>query len=56
MEAALEQFGIGRDTVTPDCFGGFLTWLQTGDGPQVMQIGPCAPRFGESTSRSGSGP
>jgi site-specific recombinase XerD len=45
----LEQFGIDWDSVTLDGFGGFLTWLRTGDGPQVTSIGPHAPRFGEST-------
>jgi integrase len=45
----LEQFGIGWEAVTLDGFGGFLTWLRTGDGPQVTSIGPRAPRFAEST-------
>jgi len=45
----LEQFGIAWDTVTLDGVGGFLTWLRTGDRPQVTSIGPCAPRLQQST-------
>jgi integrase len=45
----LEEFGLGWQSVTLDGFGGFLTWLRTGDGLRVASIGPHAPRFGEST-------
>ena len=29
--------------------GGFLAWLRSGDGPQVVSIGPRPDRFAEST-------
>jgi hypothetical protein len=35
--------------VTLEDFGGFLTWLRTGDGPAVVSIDPGRARFAEST-------
>ena len=34
----LELFGLDWDAVTLENFGGFLTWLRTGDGPEVASI------------------
>ena len=44
----LEQFGLGWDVVTLEDFGGFLTWLRTGDGREVVSIEPRMSRFAES--------
>lgn len=43
------MFGLGWDTVTLEDFGGFLTWLRTGDGPDVVTIEARPARFAEST-------
>jgi site-specific recombinase XerD len=45
----LAVFGLGWDTVTVEDFGGFLTWLRTGDGPELVSIQPRPARFAEST-------
>lgn len=45
----LEQFELGWAGVTLEDFGGFLTWLRTGDGPAVVSIEPGRARFAEST-------
>jgi integrase len=45
----LDAFGLRWDTVRLDGFGGFLTWLRTGDGPGVVSIGRRAARLAEST-------
>src|SRR4051812_38727853 len=35
--------------VTLEDVGGFLTWLRTGEGPQVVSLEPGPARFAEST-------
>lgn len=45
----LGQFELRWDQVTLEDFGGFLTWLRTGDGPKVASIEPRSSRFAEST-------
>ena len=45
----LAQFGLGWDGVMLEDFGGFLSWLRTGEGPQVVSIGGGPARFAEST-------
>jgi Phage integrase, N-terminal SAM-like domain len=45
----LAVFGLGWDAVTVEDFGGFLTWLRTGDGPELVSIQPRPARFAEST-------
>jgi integrase len=45
----LTQFGLAWDGVSLENFGGFLTWLRTGEGPQVVSIKPGEVRFAEST-------
>jgi len=45
----LAVFGRDWDAVTLEDFGGFLTWLRTGDGPQVVSIEAGQARFAEST-------
>ncbi|MFC5745279.1 tyrosine-type recombinase/integrase [Actinomadura rugatobispora] len=45
----LEQYGLSWDAVTLEDFGGFLSWLRTGEGPQVASIEPRTSRFAEST-------
>ena len=45
----LEQFGLGWDAVTLEAVGGFLTWLRTGEGPQVVSLEAGPARFAEST-------
>ncbi|MFE2849483.1 tyrosine-type recombinase/integrase [Streptomyces scopuliridis] len=45
----LDAFGLSWDVVTLEDFGAFLTWLRTGEGPQVTSLTPGAARFGEST-------
>jgi hypothetical protein len=34
----LQVFGLSWDAVTLEAVGGFLVWLRTGDGPQVVSI------------------
>jgi integrase len=45
----LSLFGLAWDVVTLSDLGGFLAWLRSGDGPQVVPISPREPRFSEST-------
>lgn len=45
----LAQFGLCWDRVMLEAFGGFLTWLRTGDGPEVVSIESRQARFAEST-------
>ena len=45
----LAVFGLDWDVVTLEDFGGFLTWLRTGDGPDVVTIETRPARFAEST-------
>ena len=45
----LEAFGLAWDAVTLEDSGGFLAWLRTGDGPQVVSIERRPARFAEST-------
>jgi integrase len=45
----LAQFKLGWDGVTLEDVGGFLTWLRTGEGPQVVSLEPGPARFAEST-------
>jgi integrase len=45
----LEVFGLGWDALTLADVGSFLTWLRSGDGPQVASIEPRPARFAEST-------
>jgi site-specific recombinase XerD len=45
----LEAFGLSWDAVTLQDWGGFLAWLRTGDGPQVVSIERRPARFAEST-------
>ncbi len=45
----LEQFGLGWDAVTLEAVGGFLTWLRTGEGPQVVSLEAGPARFAEPT-------
>jgi site-specific recombinase XerD len=45
----LDVFDLGWDAVTVADFGAFLTWLRTGDGPEVVSIERRAARFSEST-------
>jgi integrase len=45
----LSLFGLAWDVLTLADVGGFLSWLRSGDGPQVVPIEPRAPRFAEST-------
>src|SRR5487761_1495994 len=45
----LSVFGLAWDELTLADVGGFLAWLRSGDGPQVVLIGPRPPRFAEST-------
>lgn len=40
----LDAFGLRWDAVTLENFGVFLTWLRTGDGPEVVLL----PRRAES--------
>jgi site-specific recombinase XerD len=42
-------FGLAWDQLGLSDVGGFLAWLRTGDGPQVVSIEPRTPRFAEST-------
>ncbi len=45
----LDGFGLRWDAVTLEDFGGFLTWLRTGDDPEVTSIEARPTRFAEST-------
>jgi hypothetical protein len=45
----LEAFGLSWDAVTLEDSGGFLAWLRTGDGLQVVSIERQPARFAEST-------
>jgi len=45
----LAAFGLAWDGVTLEAAGGFLGWLRTGDGPQVVSIEHRPARFAEST-------
>jgi integrase len=45
----LAAFGLAWDEVTLEAVGGFLAWLRTGDGPQVVSIEHRPARFAEST-------
>jgi integrase len=45
----LTVFGLFWDQVGLDDLGGFLSWLRTGDGPDVVSIEPRRARFAEST-------
>jgi len=45
----LELFGLVWDAVTLENFGAFLTWLRTGDEPEVVSIERRGARFAEST-------
>ena len=45
----LSVFGLAWDELTIADVGGFLAWLRSGDGPQVVSIEPRPSRFAEST-------
>jgi site-specific recombinase XerD len=45
----LAVFGLAWDALALADVGGFLAWLRSGDGPQVITIGPRPARFAEST-------
>src|SRR5664280_1918333 len=45
----LTAFGLSWDRLGLDDEGGFLAWLRTGDGPDVVSIEPRPARFAEST-------
>ena len=45
----LDAFNLRWDAVTVENFGGFLTWLRTGDKPDVVSIERRPARFAEST-------
>ena len=45
----LDAFDLRWDAVTLEDFGGFLTWLRTGDEPEVASIERRPARFAEST-------
>jgi integrase len=45
----LDAFGLRWDAVTVEHFGAFLTWLRTGDEPEVASIERRPARFAEST-------
>jgi site-specific recombinase XerD len=45
----LDAFDLRWDAVTLENFGAFLTWLRTGDEPQVSSIERRPARFAEST-------
>ena len=49
----LEAFGLAWDAVTLEDSGGFLAWLRTGDGPQVVSMS--AGRRGLPSPRSRHG-
>ena len=45
----LSAFGLAWDQLVLAEVGGFLAWLRSGDGPQVVSIAPRPSRFAEST-------
>jgi Phage integrase, N-terminal SAM-like domain len=45
----LGAFGLEWDSLTLSDVGGFLAWLRSGDGPDVISIEPRSSRFAEST-------
>lgn len=45
----LDAFNLRWDAVTVEDFGGFLTWLRTGDEPDVVSIERRPARFAEPT-------
>ncbi|MDJ0346452.1 tyrosine-type recombinase/integrase [Streptomyces sp. H10-C2] len=45
----LDAFALVWDAVTLEDFGSFLTWLRTGEDPQVAALIPGKARFAEST-------
>jgi integrase len=45
----LDVFGLAWDAVTLEDFGAFLTWLRTGEGPEVTALDLGQARFAEST-------
>ena len=45
----LDAFDLRWDAVTLEDFGAFLTWLRTGDEPEVVSIERRPARFAEST-------
>jgi integrase len=45
----LGAFGLRWDAVTLEDFGAFLTWLRSGDRPEIVSIQRRAARFSEST-------
>jgi hypothetical protein len=45
----LAVFGLAWDGLTLAGAGGFVAWPRSGDGPQVITIGPRPARFAEST-------
>jgi hypothetical protein len=45
----LTAFGLSWDRLGLDDVGGFLAWLRTGDGPDLVSIEPRPARFAEST-------
>ena len=45
----LAAFGLEWDGLAVSDVGGFLAWLRSGDGPDVVSIEPRASRFAEST-------
>ena len=45
----LSVFGLAWDGLRLSDVGGFLVWLRTGDGPDVVSIEARVPRFSEST-------
>jgi len=47
--AFLSVFGLAWDELSLADVGGFLAWLRSGDGPQVVSIQPRPSRFAEST-------
>src|ERR1022692_4692023 len=44
----LSVFGLAWDGLRLSDVGGFLVWLRTGDGPDVVSIEARVPRFSES--------
>jgi site-specific recombinase XerD len=45
----LDAFELRWDAVTLEGFGAFLTWLRTGDEPEIVSIERRPARFAEST-------
>jgi integrase len=45
----LAAFGLAWDSLALSDVGGFLAWLRSGDGPDVVSIEPRPSRFAEST-------